>query len=372
MNIARSISCLALTALLAACTNAHMDILAKQDAGPDLATPSPDVAPDTVSPSPDLRFPRDLGPDIPADLGEDTTFPSPDLPLGVEAGKAEAGPPEVLGADTAQGCYWQKFGGRYTLKHFTFLLTTPDGKAQLPPSGMPVIDAGSPWPINDFEGLVVNNNGNQLTVDSCDPALPCQSALYRFTLCDGFTCAAASSPAPVEAPIPIGRRVRVVWHLDNYTSFCPGLYWLAIYDAEAGPTQGNILFLGSGGHEPSTATSSTNYFDTLPFSVSLRPLLCGPRPDGGIVVGDDYAFVFTPKTGIGATVELQTGQSGYFTFAAPSRNPERLLIHCLDAVQPDHTDDYWNWDFWATGEILATPGALDGGSPSPLDAGGGG
>jgi hypothetical protein len=33
----------------------------------------------------------------------------------------------------------------------------------------------------------------------------------------------------------------------------------------------------------------------------------------------------------------------------PAGNAQRLLIHCLDAVQPAHTDDYWNWDFWAEG-----------------------
>jgi hypothetical protein len=350
----RSVSCLTLASLWIACANSK-GLPAGKDAEPDLGTPSPDVAPDT--PSPDLP-----APDAPGDLGRDTT---PDIPSGPEAGSAD-GP----GADGAQACYWQKPGGGWALPHFTFLLTTPDGKAQTPPSGMPMLDAGSPWPINDFEGLIVSNSGNQLVVDSCDPTLPCQSALYRFTLCAGSPCAAASSPASVEVPIPVGRRVRVVWHLDNYTVFCRGLYWLAIYDAEVGGAPGNLLFLGSGGRQPSTATSSNGYFNTLPFSVSLRPLLCGgSQRDGGFFIGDDYAFVFTSSTSVGATLELQTGQSGTFTFAAPSRKPERLLIHCLDAVQPNHTDDYWNWDFWATGETLSNP--RDAAVASPLDAGGG-
>lgn len=381
MNAPSIVRGLAFATLLMACTNAQNDLPPKKDAAPDNVTVSTDVAPDEAPPSPDLRpagdIPSDVAdlpnvPDVPVDRAPDTTSVGPDTPSVVEArqetGASEAGLPDGPSdgpsdgpGDGAQTCYWQTQGGRYGLKHFTFLLTTPDGQAQRPPSGLPMVDAGS-WPINDFEGLIASKSGNQFAVDSCIPTDPCQSSLYRFTLCDGLYCAAASSPAAIELPIPLGRRVRVVWHLDNYTSFCPGLYWLAIYDAEPGPTQGNLLFLGSGGQQPTTVSSPTNYFNGLPFSVAVRPLGCGNvKRDGGGLVGDDYAFVFSPKSGAGATVELGTGQSGYFTYAASSGNPQRLLIRCLDAVQPAATDDYWNWDLWATGEATAPPTGVDGG-----------
>ena len=373
MNIPRSIPCLVLAAMLAACTSSHPSLPVSKDAAPDLAAPPPDAAADPVA-YPDHQVFTELGPDLATELGGDTMAAQPDLPLEVEVGSVEAGGVEAGGidsasADKAQTCYWQTQGGRYGLKHFTFGLITPDGQAQTPPPGYPTVDAGK-WPINDFEGLMVSNSGNQFAVDSCIPPAACASSVYRFTLCDSSSCAAAGSPAPIELPIPIGRHVRVVWHMDNYTSFCPGLYWLAVYDAEAGDSQGHLLFLGSGGQEPPTANSPSGYFNDLPFSVGVRPLSCGDvKRDAGGLVGDDYAFVFTDKSGAWATVELATGESGSFTFTAQAGGPQRLQIHCLDAVQPGATDDYWNWDFWATGEILTTPPALD--AASPLDAGGG-
>lgn len=47
------------------------------------------------------------------------------------------------------------------------------------------------------------------------------------------------------------------------------------------------------------------------------------------------------------------------SYCRPSYWGQRLRMHCLDAVQPNHSDDYWNWDFWGTGEA---GGTVDGGS----------
>ncbi len=48
-------------------------------------------------------------------------------------------------ADQQNACYWQRSGGRYALAHFVFLLTTPDGQAQVPPQTFtfPGQDAGA-------------------------------------------------------------------------------------------------------------------------------------------------------------------------------------------------------------------------------------
>jgi hypothetical protein len=266
----------------------------------------------------------------------------------------------------ATSCYWQGSSGRSSFKHFTFLLTTPDGKTQSPPSTYsltPPPDGGI-GRDHDFQGLIAEKSGNQFTVDSCLPALPCQPSLYRFALCDSLSCAAIASPAPIEIPIPVGRRVRVVWRMDNDApGWCPGLYWLAIYDGEPGTTQGNLLFLGSGGYDPNPDGAGAIPFQDLPFSVALKPLSCGRNPtDASWVLGDDYAFVFSPKSGAGLSLQLGTGESGPFDFTWPAGNAQKLQIHCLDAVQPNHTDDYWNWDFWAEGEPVL----------SPVDAGAGG
>jgi hypothetical protein len=52
-------------------------------------------------------------------------------------------------------------------------------------------------------------------------------------------------------------------------------------------------------------------------------------------------------------LQLQTGESGAFDFTWPTGTMQRLRIRCLDAVQFGHTDDYWNWDFWAAVESVA-------------------
>ena len=275
----------------------------------------------------------------------------PDTPALAETG---------ADGDAARSCYWQASSGRYGLEHFAFLLTTPDGQAQSPPNRYSTPD-GSAWPTNDFVGRIVNKSGNQFSVDSCLSAASCQPTLYHFALCDSLSCSATDSAAPITLPVPIDRRVRVVWHMDNDApGWCPGLYWLAVYDAEPGAPQGNLLFLGSGGRQPDTTGSPSNPLNTLPFSVALKALACGGTArDASSAMGDDYAFVFSPKNGSGPSLQLATGESGTFEFTPSAGNAQRLFIHCLDAVQPAHTDDYWNWDFWATGEPVAS--TVDGG-----------
>lgn len=337
-----------------------------KDGGRDTTSPQADTAVDQAPG-------QDLGTDGPTDLGVDVVLPPPDGPNVSEAGSevgpdvseagGEVGPPADDALDGGQSCYWQVPGGRYMLNHFTFALTTPDGQAQTPPSLYPnAMDAGSPWPINDFEGRIVSQSGNRLSVDSCMTPGSCQPSLYQFVLCDSSACKAGRSAGNIQLAIPIGRRVRVVWHLDNEVpGFCPGIYWLAIYDAEPAPSQGSILFLGSGGLKPTAPGRPNGYFDALPFSVRLEALVCGDARVDAPLMGDDYAFVFSPKTGTGSTLRVATGESGTFAFTPASGPAEELQIHCLDAVQPAATDDYWNWDFWATGEVA--PATL------PVDAG---
>jgi hypothetical protein len=333
------------------------------DTGKDLAFNVADLVPD---------LPSDLPPDLPADK----VMPPPDLPYGIEvgleAGGAEAGPASEVGAEVAgletgavdrpQSCLWQKSGGRYALRHFTFGLTTPDGQAQALPN-IPTTDGGAQWPIHDFEGVVTKQAGNQLTVDSCDPSLPCQPSPYRFVVCEGAYggCSAVDSGAAIAMGIPVGRRVHVVWHLDNdVPGFCPGLYFLAVYDAEPGRTRGNVLFVGSGGRSASTGSGTPNPLSDLPFSVATEPLHCGGEKPEVAIFGDDYRFVFTPKSGAGMPLLLETGQSGAFDVAAPQGGLQRLQLHCVVAVQPQYFDDYWNWDFWGTGETSVSP--VDGGT----------
>jgi hypothetical protein len=349
------------------------------------------IAPSCSKSSPEIDFGGDaMLPDGPAgkDAGTDALAPAPEVPLPDAPGRDVAVPDEApadgntpdvtpcsrcdappqasevavaaeVGADATSSCYYNVFSGRYMLKHFAFLLTTPDGQSQSPPTYLHPAPDGGGWPIHDFEGRITEETGNQFSIDTCvSPG--CQPSLYQFTLCDSLSCEPVASPAPVQLSVPVGRRVRVVWRLENNVpAWCPGLYWLAIYDAEPGASQGNLLFLGSGGRKPDPAGSDAVPFQDLPFAVGVKPLGCGRTSTDAPAMGDDYAFVFSPKSGVGTSVEVATGESRRFDFAWPAGNSQSLEIHCLDAVQPDHTDDYWNWDFWATGE--AAPPPLDGG-----------
>jgi hypothetical protein len=334
------------------------------DSGTDTTSSPNDLRPDTPAPSPEVQ--ADLRRDGPPDAAADQVTPDlpsvlevasdvgdqPDMPGGETAPPDGAGR-ETTGLDSALSCLWQKSGGRYGLSHFTFLLTTPDGRPQSPPTyGTP--DGATPWPINDFEGTVTSQVGNQLTVDSCIQPAPCQPSPYRFVVCNGAfgACKAVDTGANISVGVSVGRRVRVVWHLDNdVPGFCPGLYWLAVYDAETGPTKGNILFLGSGGRAASTGGVAANPMKDLPFSVATQALHCGPPAQDALSwPGDDYAFLFTSKTGTGTPLRLETGQFGFLDVASPQGGSQRLQLRCIVAVQPQGTDDYWNWDFWGTGE----------------------
>ncbi len=380
MNIPRPVRWLALATLLISCSSSTSRPATdgppkKIDDAIDGAI-SPDAGADTAPSPKDLAVASDLAAEASVDVGVDKGPPISDTPIAVEVG-TEAGSSEVAplgdvdttdgaGPDKAQTCFWQSSGGGYSLKHFSFLLTTPDGQAQSPPSYYSAQDAGA-WQINDFEGQVESESGNLLTVDGCVAPAPCLPALYRFTLCDSLqgACKAGDSQAAIQLGIPLGRRVRVVWHMDNdVPGFCPGLFWLAIYDAEPGATQGNLLFVGSGGRQPNATGPSPSPLGDLPFSVNLRALSCGGTArDGSFSMADDYAFLFSPKSGAGTTLQVATGETGPFEFTTQSGGTQRLQVHCLDAVQPGHTDDYWNWDFWAISDTVASP-------PSPMDAGG--
>ncbi len=266
-------------------------------------------------------------------------------------------PDASVSPDTSsdQKCYYKDLDSLTGLKRFRFSLTTPDGQAQSPHDW---VDAGT-WPINDFEGWLVEKKGNQLTIDSCPTPATCQASLYRFVLCDGSTCAAQSTPGSIDVPVPVGRRIRVVWHLESDSRFCPGIFWLAIYDAEPGAGQGNLLFLGSGGRRPEATQSSRNYMLDLPFSVAVEALACGFPGVAG--APGDFRFVFSPKSGgTGTTLKLATGENGTFEFAAAGGPTQRLQVHGLVAVQPEVTDHYWNWDFWMAAEATSTP--VDAGS----------
>ena len=64
------------------------------------------------------------------------------------------------------------------------------------------------------------------------------------------------------------------------------------------------------------------------------------------------------RDGLGQTLALATGEAGRLEYSLPSGSLDPVLIHCLSAVQPNATDDYWNWDFG----LEQAPAVSDGGA----------
>jgi hypothetical protein len=96
----------------------------------------------------------------------------------------------------------------------------------------------------------------------------------------------------------------------------------------------------------------------LPFTVALRSLRCEELRTG-VYWGDDYAFLFTSSNAEDPPLQIASGESGTFTFTWSSGGKQNLAARCLVAVQPMNTDDYWNWDFWATNATPLAPPAAD-------------
>lgn len=265
-------------------------------------------------------------------LGQACTPPLGGVPFTPDAA-ADDGP--------ATGCLWQGYGDN--LRHFTFVLTTPDGLTH-------VVTGGGGGPTQLLDGRVTELAGNTLGVDTCLDPQSCQPNVYRFALCASRQCSATVGPGPIDVGVAIGRHVRVAWRLDNYQpTYCPGLYWLALYDAEPGATEGNLLFVGSGGRNPTPNAIASDVipFEELPFAIALAPLSCNhTNADTSGDTDDDYAFSFSSKAAGGTPLRLATGESGVFAFVDSTGKTQRLELHCLSAVQLAITDNYWNWDFW--------------------------
>lgn len=393
MRFPRASLCLALAPMLASCSSSTNHPAPGHDAsGGDHLFSSPDAGLESAPPPQDSWTAGDLRADVSLDAGLETASLPPDssttgdlgtdgardaglesaqLPLdssttgdlAADARTDDAAKPDAGDAEPGTTCIWQNtLSGRYQLEHFSFLLTTPDGQEQTPPSGRPGQDAGSPQ-INDFEGRIVSVAGNRFSVDSCLSSA-CQPSLYQFALCSSLesACRFDDSQSSIEMAIPSGRHVRVVWQISmDVPSFSPGLYSLAIYDSEPGATKGNLLFLGSGGNKPSSSGDSKIGPIALPFTVALHPLNCRDTTRDAFVPpdADDYAFVFK-SAGAALPLQLATGETGTLGIFTDVRPPQQLQVHCLDAVQPAGTDDYWNWDFWAVAVV----------APPPADAGG--
>ncbi len=153
------------------------------------------------------------------------------------------------------------------------------------------------------------------------------------------------------------RNIRVDWQLVAPIYFDVGTAFLAAYDQDDGVTHDALLLAGVGGLF--VEDNATYKPDSLPFNFTLRRQNCGrSAADAAYQLGDDYTMIVVRKDGVGQSLALATGEAGSLDYTLPSGSLESVTVHCLSAVQPNVTDDYWNWDFW-----LETPAtASDGGA----------
>jgi hypothetical protein len=287
--------------------------------------------PDTTAPGNDVPAALPDAPDAPDAPAQETHAPALDA-------RSDAIP------DGAATCLWPT-AVRYTLRHFDFTVTAPDGTGYSRASIG--VDAGVAL-ASPIVGRVTDVEGYRFKVDSCVQGSSCQPTVYTFNV-----------PSNVQLRIPVGKTVRVDWALLAPDTFSPGAASLSVLDNDPGTTNGNLLFAGMSGM---MVSANARYSpDTLPFSATLQALNCKvPGADSGLASwGDDFAMVVTAKNGSGQTLKLATGETGTLEYSTQAGGTDRVRIHCLDAVLPAATDDYWNWDFWAETD-LPMP---DGGTP---------
>jgi hypothetical protein len=268
----------------------------------------------------------------------------PDSPVNAspEAGLVQADGP-VDGGDAGDACWYTTQGGGQAFQHFRFSFVAPDQATYACPASALLADAAAPWPT-ELTGRTTSVSDSEFTIDTCPSAGACSPSLYTFKL---------EAPG-AKSTMPVGRQVKVVWQIAIRPMWgCS--HWLAVLDAEAGPTSGMVWFLGNGGFQFSVSE--------LPFAVSLQSRDCGSLRDARPAGVGDYAFSFTSKYGPASSLALGTREAGLFTFTSGQGAQQTLDIHCLDALQSGYTDDYWSWDYWAVNQTpVETPsdgGTLD-------------
>jgi hypothetical protein len=304
--------------------------------GPDVAmaeVPSSDLAP------PDVPGSDDMAVDVAA---------KPDRVVAVDLTAPDRPPQEGGVSETNPAlCHYLAGRGWLSPPSFDFVVTLPGGDTQSCTT-KPAIDGGTAMPYwtapitSEITGRVTAVSATELSVDTCDAGAGCSSTVYQFSV---------QAPG-LAVTVPVGRRVSVWWWLFNGGWSCGRV--LAISDAAA-------VDAGNGTSAPLWLAGSDSVVQQplpVPFTVARRELFCNPSSSvtqgcgGNDVPPDDYAFMFTPRSG-DASLALATGESGTLALPVGSGALQHLAIHNLRSYQTMGCDDYWNWAWWATGRATA-------------------
>jgi hypothetical protein len=231
------------------------------------------------------------------------------------------------------------------LAKFSLSVTLPDGSLQSCATLLsPDAGSGGPSPLSgEVSGWVTEVAGTAFSLDTCATGTGCSPEVYRFAI---------DSP-DLTVPVPLGRPVTVMWSLSSVVGrACPQV--LVVNDGlPSDVASGTWPALWLAGAD-STIQSSI----PVPFSVVQQALSCNLNPStthpcGGPSPPDDYALVFTPASG-DQPLSLATGKTGTLALTTAPGLQQHLTVHNLRSYQTENCDDYWNWGWWAVGDVSAS------------------
>lgn len=118
---------------------------------------------------------------------------------------------------------------------------------------------------------------------------------------------------------------------------CVFHHWLMVRNAENGPRQGDLLFVGTSGAKPDSAVAP---WSDLPFTIEYSALGCDqPEARTGF---DDYALIVAPGND-GASLRLETKESGTLSYSTANGTQQLLVKNAFSVL----TRVFGYWEFCA-------------------------
>jgi hypothetical protein len=237
------------------------------------------------------------------------------------------------GGVDSRTCQYRASHSYATLPRFSLTVTLPDGSTQSC-AGAP--DGGAGFAPAELTGWITDVSSTGFGLDTCPPGTGCSPNVSRFAL----------DASDLTLALPLGRQVTARWRIARGGFSCA--QQLVVNDGA--PSDATSLGLWLAGAEQTIQPSLP-----LPFSVARQELYCNPNPGrhpcgGGFDPPDDYALVFTPTSDEPA-LSLATGETGPLAVTVAPGLLQHLTVHNLRSYQTDLCDDYWNWAWWASGQL---------------------
>lgn len=185
----------------------------------------------------------------------------------------------------------------------------------------------------EFEAQVVSGDSNGWTLDTCSPAADCipQYAKLSVGAPDLFAYLPTGTYVRVRVDVQIPWGCSQMIEIDNISQ----------WDGMPNPVMGgDFLWLAA-------ADGAAQAFDGAPFGIESIPLGCYPNEQPGCGKHEDYQLRFTDAQNAANAVVVPMGQLGYLGTAA-----EYWSIKNLRSFETGMCDDYWNWAYWVSAQLL--------------------